>query len=251
MSYSSSISRWRTHQRKAAFTLIELLVVIGIISVLIAILLPSLRKARMYAMFVQCQSNMRQLGMASIMYVNDNKGYFPQVHVGKYFHTNGQDCASWPEWFYGGDEKGSWTPVARYPAAERPLARYISPNSEAFHCPGDSYSAEINGVPVWDALTTSYVFNTLSPMYGPTVPTYLWNKRITQVRQSSLAVMILEPALDCTRPANSYYWNFAPHWWHFPVKEHKCNVTFVDGHVAAVSVKMNMDNAPEYLRIPY
>lgn len=58
-----------------AFTLIELLVVVAIIALLMAILMPSLGRARESAKAVQCSSNMRQVGVASLMYAEENRGY--------------------------------------------------------------------------------------------------------------------------------------------------------------------------------
>src|SRR3974390_668160 len=64
-------------RRRNAFTLVELLVVIGILSVLISILLPSLNKARRAANSLQCQSNLRTIAQAMLLYVQQSKGYIP------------------------------------------------------------------------------------------------------------------------------------------------------------------------------
>lgn len=71
-----------THSRHRGFTLVELLVVIGIIAVLVAMLLPALSRAREAAMSVQCQSNLRQMGMMMTMYTSQHNGWVPMASEG-------------------------------------------------------------------------------------------------------------------------------------------------------------------------
>lgn len=64
-------NRW-SHKKLSAFTLLELLVVMSIISMLMAIVLPSLRRAREIGKAVVCQSNIKQLTLAWTMYSSSN-----------------------------------------------------------------------------------------------------------------------------------------------------------------------------------
>src|SRR5436853_7051721 len=66
-------------RRRTAFTLVELLIVVGIVALLVAILMPSLARAREQARRVQCASNLRQITLATIMYADRNGGVLPGV----------------------------------------------------------------------------------------------------------------------------------------------------------------------------
>src|SRR5262245_7825849 len=65
--------------RRCGFTLVELLVVIAIVSLLIAILLPTMAAARQTSRRVACQSNLRQIATAYNAYLDQCDGYFLQM----------------------------------------------------------------------------------------------------------------------------------------------------------------------------
>ena len=91
--------------RRFAFTLIELLVVISLIALLIGILMVALRGARENARATQCQSNLRQIGMATQAYTVDNDNFLP-------YEDRGDEAMGFVCWVdvLHGDSDGDGTP---------------------------------------------------------------------------------------------------------------------------------------------
>lgn len=156
-------------RHRKAFTLVELLVVIGIISVLIAILLPALNGARKEANRFKCQSNLRQLMLATTMYINDGKGQLPFCS----WNLNADDTNAYPfNWLFedlthrageAGDLSGSWT--SPHPPADGAMTGLLWPyltNLEVYHCP----LAPDDGTQVACEWMTSYLMNGAQCGYG-------------------------------------------------------------------------------------
>jgi prepilin-type processing-associated H-X9-DG protein len=93
LTISSHPPRSRTDRGAWGLTLVELLVVVTIITVLVALTLPALSKARRHAQQVACLSNLRQLGQALISYAGHHNSSFP-APAGLY----GPQREDWVHW---------------------------------------------------------------------------------------------------------------------------------------------------------
>jgi prepilin-type processing-associated H-X9-DG protein len=153
-----------------AFTLVELLVVIGIIAILIAILLPALQAARRQAAMVQCQSNMRQVALGLIMYIDANKGKFPPTTV----PNSAAVESSFPN--------GWWWPneLVRYNFIKAP-SLYPGPNSNT----ADKRFTSANVFRCPEGITEDYL---PSPVSGGDYPTHSGNNGYALVNDSTGAI---------------------------------------------------------------
>jgi len=129
-------------RNRGGFTLLELLMVIGIIAILAGLLLPALAQAKARARRVQCQGNLRQIGLGVLMYANDAHNRMPLASSQELGGPQGRVAATDP-----------WLPARMFggalPAEQRPLNAYVA------H-PGIFSSSCDRGEPLWWFDTAAY-----------------------------------------------------------------------------------------------
>ena len=204
-------------KQNSGFTLIELLVVIGIIALLAAIIFPVYSQVRRKSYQTTCLSNLRQIGMATLMYAQDYDDHLLWGGDPSDLHSGG--------WF--GDNA---VKVATMKPQQEVLFPYLK-NKEIWHCPSD-FGFDKSG-PADETYLSTHPSSFIQ--YGSSYYTYTY----LILLEKPISIMQITTMDGKTGGvANIGFFFDATGYWHGgsqgDLRNYRMNVAFLDGHAKSL-----------------
>ncbi|MBA4147991.1 MAG: type II secretion system protein [Verrucomicrobia bacterium] len=222
------------------FTLIELLLVIAVIVILASLLFPALSRAKNRGEQISCFGNARQLGLAWIMYADENADRL----VSNFGATEILQRVAQGEKGNWADSVLNWeldfgnTNLALN--TEAALGRYLGGSPRLFKCPSDRVVSSLQRSAGWTERSRSYSMNAMVGDAGEFTqgganvnnPYYHQFLKLSEFKSTSSIFVFIEEHPDSINDgyflnrANKLEWHDLPASWH----NGSANLTFADGH---------------------
>ena len=187
---------WGKASGKRPFSLVELLIVMAVLLVLVSLLQPALRNALEYGRSITCKKNLQNLGLQTILYVDDHNNAIPHSHFTSDFDDNNDGIKSTEEAqahgfaINGFSEAYGWWyskfSIGQYVFKKPPTADWEYARNEVYDCPSRTFDNPLNPLPLCYGVSTT-LWRQVYPSNSNPAPT--WARTTSFTRPSELVSM--------------------------------------------------------------
>ncbi|MRR39348.1 DUF1559 domain-containing protein, partial [bacterium] len=240
--------------RLAGFTLLELLVCIAVIAILASLLMPAVARARSRGQSIACLNNLKQLSLATVVYVDDFRDRLPynlgsddisKAVARKWYYNWSSPVMSWEL-----DSDNTNTVALTWGG----IGPYTGRSKQIYRCPADSVVSDLQARAGWTSRVRSMSLNAMvgdAGEYSETGvninnPAHTQFFKTTQITQPSRIFFYIEEHPDSIN--DGYFVNRIDtgRWTDLPASYHggSANLTFADGHAERRAWKSDSTRPP-------